>query len=613
MLKSISADQILSVDFEKFIENDDVMDCSEYDTALRNAGDQADKVGNSKQAEVCRLMAAICGMHFRPEDAIEPFAPMVVWAGGSRSLCGSDFCQDQLDALKIVCPSLKNIAIRTRIADIIWTNDKTASDFGRVAIDGYVSMIECLANDTGTERFHEANPSGVTTEDYIKRAAIIARRTGWTRGENDALRAAALACFDHALGSGDGYAKTRFGELVRRLRLLDAAELVRKLTPHVAILLDIPDYFQAEALQGLIVEIERSTAKGDQHRAAVLALVEVFERKAAAYDMGFLKTHAIQQAIDTLHGVKGVREKRTELHQMLKDAQINVMEEFGQISHQTDIFDIIKAVLQDFEGLDLLDTLARLASHARPPSPESLVESAREQAKQFPLSGLFSSSILDDRGRTVAKAPGASFGDVGDEVLRHKIIQHEGIRIGLLVGSTLEPVREKLMAENKISLHLLQVIASISPFVPEGTEYIFARGLHSFLHGDYLIASALLVPYLEQGLRSFVEFAGRSSTSIATGGIEASIGLGPLLSDHRDVLETVFGKSMIFCIENMFVHDLGPKVRHRHCHGLLSDGHYYGRDNIYCSWLIYALVFAPLQQKWPDAKAYILQQAGLVA
>lgn len=614
MLKVISADQIRSVDFEKFIENGDVMDCGEYDTGLRKVGDEADKAGDGDKAEVCRLMAAICGMHFRPEDVVEPFAPMVVWADGSRSLCGSDLCQEQLEALKIIVPELKNLAVKARIADIIWTNDKSASDFARVAIDCYVGMIECLTNGTGTERFHEANPSGVTTEEYIRRAAIIARRTKWDRSENDPLRAAALACFDHALSLGDGYAKTRFGELVYKLRLIEPAKLAQRLLPQVAALMDIPDYFQAEALQGLIVQIVGSTSNKEEHRTAVLALVDVFEKKAAAQNMGFLKTHSIQQAIDALHGVKNVREKRTELHQMLKDAQINVMEELGEISHQTDISDIVKAVLEDFKGLDLLDSLERLARHARPPTPESLFESAREQAKKFPLSGLFAASILDEKGRTVAKAPGStSFGEAGLDTLRHSIIQHEGIRIGLLVGSTLEPIREKLTAENKISTDLLQVIASISPFVPQGTEGIFARGLHSFLYGDYLVASALLVPYLEQGLRAFVEFAGRSSTSIATGGIEASIGLGPLLSNHRDVLETVFGKSIIFCIENMFVHDLGPKVRHRHCHGLLSDSYYYGRDNIYCLWLIYALVFAPLHQQWPDAKDYILQQAGLVA
>jgi hypothetical protein len=613
MLKIISADQIRSANFEQFIENGDIMDCGEHDTALRNAGDEADKAGNGEQAEVCRLMAAICGMHFRPEDTAEPFAPMMVWAGGSRSLCGSDFCQEQLEALKAICVGLDNLAIKARIADIIWTNDKGASGFGRIAIDSYVAMIECLTNGTGTERFHEANPSGVTTEEYIKRAAVIARRTGWTKAENDALRDATLACFNHALTSEDGYAKTRFGELVHRLGLIDALELAKQLSPHVANLIDTPDYFQAEALQRLIVEIVRSVSGNDEHRTAVLTLVEVFEKKAAAQGMGFLKTHAIEQAIDALHSVKGVKEKRTELHQMLKDAQINVMEELGQINHQTDISDIVKAVLQDFEGLDMLDTLERLARHARPPTPDSLVESAREQAKKFPLSGLFSSSILDDRGRTVAKAPGTSFGEVGEEVLRHNILRDEGIRIGILVGSTLEPIREKLTSENKISLNLLQVIASISPFVPAGTEHIFARGIHSFLHADYLVASALMTPYLEQGLRAFVEFAGRSSTSITTGGIETSIGLGPLLSDHRDVLETVFGKSMIFCIENMFVHELGPKVRHRHCHGLLSDGYYYSRDNIYCCWLIYAMVFEPLHQRWPDAKAYILQQAGLAA
>jgi hypothetical protein len=611
MLKVISADQILSSNFEQFIENSDVMDCGEYDTALRNAGDEADKSGNSDLAEVCRLMAAISGMHFRPENATEPFGPMIVWADGSRSMCGSDFPQAQLDALKSVCPEINNIAIKARIADVIWTNDKTASDFGRIAIDSYVAMIECLTNGTGTERFHEANPSGVTTEEYIQRAAIIARRTGWKQPANDALRLATLACFDHALKSGDGYAKARFGKLVHNLRLIEADELANQLSPHVAALLAVPDYSQAEALQGLIVDILRGVSKDANHRLAVLSLVSVFEKKAAAQGMGFLKTHALQQAIDALHGVKGVREKRTELHQSLKDAQVNVMEELGEFSHSTDISDIVEATLKDFEGLDLLDALARLGRHAMPPSPESLIESAREQASKFPLSNLFSASILDDRGRTIAKAPGASFGEDGVEVLRHNIIQHEGIRIGLAVGATLEPIREKLTSENKISVDLLQAIASVSPFVPENTEHLFARGMHSFLYGDYLVASALMVPYLEQGLRSFVEFAGRSSTKIATGGIETSIGLGPLLSDHRDVLETVFGKSTIFCIENMFVHDLGPKVRHRHCHGMLSDGFYYSRDSIYCCWLIFALVFAPLQSKWPDVKGYILQQLGI--
>ena len=215
------------------------------------------------------------------------------------------------------------------------------------------------------------------------------------------------------------------------------------------------------------------------------------------------------------------------------------MEELGEFSHSTDISDIVKATMMDFEGLDLLDALARLGRHAMPPSPESLIESAREQASKFPLSNLFSASILDDRGRTIAKALGASFGEDGVEVLRHNIIQHEGIRVGLAVGATLEPIREKLTSENKVSVDLLQAIASVSPFVPENTEHIVARGMHCFLHGDYLVASALMVPYLEQGLRSFVEFAGRSSTKIATGGIETSIGLGPLLSDHRDALGVV--------------------------------------------------------------------------
>lgn len=613
MLKILTVDSIRSVDFEQFIENPDVMDCSEYDTALRAAGDVADKSGDANTAEVCRLIAAICSMHFRPNDPVEPFAPMIVWADGSRSMSGSDFTQEQLDAIKEICSKISNSPIRTRIADIIWTNDKAAAEFGRIAIDGYVEMIQRILDGTGTERFHKANPSGVTTEEYIERACLIARRTGWKKLENDALRQAALDCYNHALTTGDGYAKTRFGRLVYRLRLVEADELAGELAPHVEPLLNPEGFAQAEALQGLVVDVVRSTKDFEAHRGAVATLVGVYEKKADTLAMGILKTHAIQQAIDALHGVKGFADKRSELHQKLKDAQINVMEEMGSFSHETDIGEMVAATLKDFEGLDLLDSLERLARYAYPPEPEGLIEEAREQAQRFPLSGLFATSLLDERGRTVATAPGASFGETGDEVLRHKIIQHEGIRIGLTVGATLEPVREKLSSERKISPELLGAICSVSPFVPEGTVHIFARGLHSFLHGDYLVASALLVPYLEQGLRTFVEIAGRSSTSIKTGGIEASIGLGSLLSDHRDVLESVFGKPIIFCIENMFVHDLGPKVRHRHCHGLLHDGFYYGRDSIYCCWLIYALVFLPLRSQWPEIKKHICEQIGIVA
>jgi hypothetical protein len=266
MFEVVTADHLRASNCEQHIANPNAKDCSEYDTALRNAGDDADKAGDPNTARALRLIAAICSMHFRPEDATEPFAPMLVWADGSRSIAGSDLSQDQLDALKQACPIIQNLPIRTRIADIIWTNDKQATNFSRVAIDGYVGMIQRLLDGTGIERFHEANPSGVTTEEY-----------------------------------------------------------------------------------------------------------------------------------------------------------------------------------------------------------------------------------------------------------------------------------------------------------------------------------------LEQGLRSFVEFAGRSSTTIKMGGIETSIGLGPLLSNHRDVLESVFGPPIVFCIENIFVHDIGPKVRHRHCHGLLLDGFYFGRDNIYCCWLIYALVFLPLR------------------
>lgn len=196
MLEAITADHLHVANFEQHIENPDVMDCSEYDTALRKAGDEADKAGDANSAKALRLIAAICSMHFRPDDATEPFAPLVVWANGSRSMASSDLSQEQLDAFKLACSTIQNLPIRTRIADIIWTNDKQAADFGRLAIDGGDTLF--WRNGSDRRRFdrgvigcvqHAVRPGSST---HIAPLAIVA---GFSTGAD--IGGAAWRCAQH--------------------------------------------------------------------------------------------------------------------------------------------------------------------------------------------------------------------------------------------------------------------------------------------------------------------------------------------------------------------------------------------------------------------------------
>ena len=62
----------------------------------------------------------------------------------------------------------------------------------------------------------------------------------------------------------------------------------------------------------------------------------------------------------------------------------------------------------------------------------------------------------------------------------------------------------------------------------------------------------------------------------------------------RSELTSVFGDAITADIENVFLKKIGPNLRNRISHGLLSDGDPYGDDAIYGCWLIFHLCMLPL-------------------
>ncbi|MES2002263.1 MAG: hypothetical protein V4444_08155 [Pseudomonadota bacterium] len=607
MMQAVSADLLSSCDLESPIRGSECVDTDEFEAAFLSAAAEVDSAGNSEQALVYRLLAALCTFHFKPKDPAEPFSNRVGFSDGARSLVGSDLDAEQIVALGVALTRLTNVALHTRIADLIWTRDKSRSDCARLAIDGYVELVRRLVAGTGTERFHSPDPTGVGSQEFLERACAIARSTGWAKAENDALRTTLAEVLTIA-ASRDDMSVARIGRIATDVHLEAADSILEDMPSLVDDLLAKSDFFVAEGVQRLIIRRARRSNDDDVIRNVTLKLTSIFEAKADGIDSAMLKTHALQEAIDSLHGIKGVRTERQRLHDKLKEAQLHMFEEFGKFEHSVDLTDEVQRILSGYDDLAPLDCLLRLAHTELPRDPEELEKRAREEAQKFPLSSLFPASLVDGKGRTVARTKG---GFAGDEALRYQIIKNESIRIGLAVAGAINPAREYITQKYTVDQDLLYELCLISPFVPSGTEHAFAKGIQAFLYGDEFVATAALVPLLEAGMRAMVEAAGRSDTKISAGGIEATIGLGLMLADHRDVLEAVFSKGIVFSVENLFVHELGPKVRHSFCHGLTSDDAFYSREYVYANKLIFSLVLLPLGgQGWDKVKAHIEGKLG---
>jgi hypothetical protein len=607
MMQRVSEDVFSACDLEAPIEDRRSVECEEFERPFLDAAKLADENGQADHAVVYRLLAAICTFHFKPKDKVEPFSNRVGFSDGSRSLVGSDFDRAQIEALSSIVPNLKNLALKTRVADLVWSRDKARSDCARAAIDGYVGLVSSLIDGTGTERFHEPDPTGVAAESFLERAILIARATGWPKPENDHLRAIIKQVLDAAFARDD-MAVARLGRLALDANIEGADDAIRQLSSKSDALIRKPDFYLAEQIQRLLIRVAGRAKDEEQAKVETLKLVAVFEAKADSVDSAMLKTHALQEAIDSLQGLKGVREERQRLHDRLKDAQLHMFEEFGRFEHQIDLTDEVKRLMAGYDGLDLLDCLKRLAFTELPHSPEELIAAAQEEAQQFPLSSLFGASIVDIKGRTVARTGG---GIDGEDGLRHKIIQRESIKTGLAVAGAIGPALELITSRYNIGYNILYELCLISPFVPSGSEHAFARGVQAFLYSDEMLATALLVPLLEAGMREMVSWAGRSDTRIDSGGIEEAIGLSALLGEHREVLETVLSPSVVFCIENLFAHELGPKIRHEYCHGLSRDVQFYSHAYVYANKLIFSLMMIPLTgSKWDAIKEHVGRAAG---
>lgn len=240
MMQPISQEVLTSSDLERPISGLTCVDTDYFEKPFLDAATAADEAGAPDQALVYRHLAAICTFHFKPTDKIEPFSNRVGFADGGRSVIGSDYEKEQISALYFALPRFENLALRTRLADLIWTRDRARADCARLAIEGYVGLVDGLIAGTATERFHDPDPTGVGCQEFLQRGSVIARATGWRRSENDELKQRIADVLRLAVDRGD-MAIARIGNLATDIHLEEAEEILVSLPAIVDALALKPD------------------------------------------------------------------------------------------------------------------------------------------------------------------------------------------------------------------------------------------------------------------------------------------------------------------------------------------------------------------------------------
>jgi hypothetical protein len=584
------------IDFEAPIGASQSADSAELSELFRGAANGADGAALDVSAtRIFGILAAVTGMHFKPQDPNEPFGPMFVFEG-RRSAISADFQGPAVDLLATIAERAKHPVLRARLADVCWLLDRKRGRLGLMAAAAYVEIVEKA--QSGSLKFRFDKDRGVLkfeARDLLRRALVIGRATGMEKEGPAAARKVATDLRVRSLDERLPIPMLWFGHLDLDFRLSDPADVGKGVE---VLIVNQPPGTDPHTIVDLWRLATRAYhfAKCDEDKyrcqsAAAEELASMAERQP----MAMLASSFLADAMAELHGIPNMKDRRKELHHRLIDVQARIPDEMSSFSIPTELTELIRQTERQMAHSSLRDKLFAFAVLSRSPDPKQLIDEAVKSIREHPLSSLFATSHHDREGKVVHRSAGAGFGDQEDDsAIQNQIAQSESIRRHL-VASSVEVGRQAIARAHYLSDEVFARLLVYSAFVPRDTVMTYSRGFTRFFQGDFVSALYILTPLLENSLRHALKSHGHDVTKFDDARrIQADRTISSLYEQMRPELDSVFGDAITTDIDNVFLKKPGPYLRHSVSHGLLHDGDPYSDNSMYACWLIFHLCMLPL-------------------
>ena len=574
-----------------------------FDRAVRPSG-TGSKTPDSPEARIFVMLAAVTGMHLKPRERDEPFGPRFTLSDGSRTAIPADFEARHLDLLADMAMRSVHHALKARLADVCWLLDRRRAALGSVAIGAYVEVIEGV--ERGTLEFPHANGDRSLQWgacDLLRRALYIGWTVGWDRPEAHRARAAVVRLRERAIEHRAAAAAMWFTELDLEFSLTDPAAVAAGIEAILATAQPALDIHLAVSLWGIAARAYQAAKRNDEKHRCQIAAAEAMAAEAEQLLIGqdqrpgsaMHSSHMMSNAIAMLHGVPGIRERRTRMQYRLVDIQAGIADEMSAFSQQWDTKEVEAQVKAALDGGSLFDQLFVFAALGTSPDPRGVRAEAEQSMRDHPLLSLFPAVHYDSEGKAVHRSAAAGVsGDLSESAVGRQIAQTESIRRNM-AGTSIELARRAITAQHFVPEQVLASILLQSPFVPPNLVATFSRGFLRFFQGDFASATYILTPLLENSLRHVLKMNGHDVTTFddATQ-TQQDRTISSLFEQMRAELDAAFTVPITTDIDSVFLKRPGPHLRHDIAHGLGYDGTPYGADAVYGCWLIFRLCLLPL-------------------
>jgi hypothetical protein len=574
---SLSKEDFATSNWENIVNGCNEKKNENYAMLFLAKADEAKLASEVKKQAIFTLLAGITAPSLSPDTSNEPF--------GQTDFINS-INDGYLNALKDWASEINDAELRARIADLIWLKKR---DFSMVqlAIDSYLKSAQNLGNPTHWR----------ACINRIERAMRLARQLNY-HFDN------VVACIELILTKyQDEDPSLLWARLMQLLQdnkeqgdPLKYAVLAEKAATCAEVASDwykAREYWQIKRKWHLIAKDKQKAWETELNicETYVKEAEDAIKRTPPSY---LAASTYLQQAIEAFRKTSGTQQRVEETHRKLLEYQELVENEMIHLHQEVDISRVVSLVKNKVKDKSFQDAIFCLASLYASPKVDGLRSQVENNTESNPLQFNFPMTIINDMGKVTAKQPSilSSNEDEVEEAIKAEMYKSALQHQLAIAQAIIEPAREQILLEHNVHLSDWFLILVNSPFVPKNREYIYAEGLQAGLRGNFLIATHLLMPQIENSIRYLLHQCGVITSKNTSKGIQDEYDLNTTL--YLIELENILGKDLCFDLQGLLVNRFGTNLRNRMAHGLIDYNGFFSSHSSYLWWLTLRLCFLPI-------------------
>ena len=551
-------------------------------------------------SEQVRFLSSVFLMELTPSDKRHPYTPMMEMQG-KRTALPKDFTPEQLALLDDLLEDSAPPVWGTRMADVLWIcrfhNDqgKPPVDYAQLAIAQYLDLA----------KLREASEEWMICGQCLERALGLAKEIN----QPDTL-SPVIAHMEKFLECDWGETPPFLSCHLMKILLdcyrdlQDSGKYLQLSEKHARQEEEQGSFHKAEAYWTVHKQWATQLKNTDARDNATTHIAEGYVKRAklqSSTDGGsaMVAVHWLEKAVEAYRGLPHpqYKERYVELYSLLRQYQhralselkkveipIELSEELGEAHNQ-----FLTRMRDDIKNLPLQQCLYHLAFRWMNYPDYSQLQVQAQTLIEGSVWFMLQETRFDEHGRIVERRP-ARLGTNAKEQKEAEwwmVMELARIEHSLNVHWFIKPCRQYLVQQHQIEQLQILPYCQDNPFVAPGQEALYAQGLHEGLQGNFISATHLLVPLVENSLRYLLNQRG-IETSQFKNGVQEEFPISKLLD--LPVFTELWGDNQTRDLKAILSARSYANLRNRVAHGLMLERDYSQPVTEYLWWTVLRLV-----------------------